>query len=139
MRPKTPYLIRMFYQWILDSALTPILVISGQHPQVELPPSCRGEEEVALTIAPDAVLDLKLGDHWIEFKASFDHVVHQVRAPVKAIVGIFPEAHEEEGCFFDIDLSPVSFSAISSEFTDSSPRSPEPEKPKGKPHLRLVE
>jgi stringent starvation protein B len=100
MLSNRPYLLRAFYQWIVDSACTPILVIDAENPQCKIPMDYAEDGEIIFNIAPAAVRDLKIGNDIAEFKASFSGVIHIISVPVKAILALYAEENGE-GVFFD--------------------------------------
>lgn len=102
MLSNKPYLIRAFFEWIVDNAFTPILSIDPRHPRCRVPADFLNNEEISFNISSEAVRDLKLGNERIEFSASFSGVVHLINIPVKAVLAIY--AHENnEGMYFDYE------------------------------------
>lgn len=97
-----PYLLRAFFQWIVDSNCTPILVIDANHPRCQIPQEYAEGGEIVFNISPTAVRDLKMLNNAVEFKASFSGVVHIIHAPIKAILAIYAEENGE-GIFFDAE------------------------------------
>ncbi|RDI44756.1 Stringent starvation protein B [Aquicella lusitana] len=102
MLSNRPYLLRAFYQWIVDSACTPILVIDANHPRCRIPKEYAEGGEIVFNISSVAVRDLKITNELVEFKASFSGVIHFISAPIKAILAIYAEENGE-GIFFDAD------------------------------------
>ncbi|MBA3660254.1 MAG: ClpXP protease specificity-enhancing factor [Gammaproteobacteria bacterium] len=102
MLSNRPYLLRAFYQWILDSACTPILVIDANHPRSKIPKDYAEGGEIVFNISSVAVRDLKMLNDVIEFKASFSGVIHIISAPIAAILAVYAEENGE-GIFFDPD------------------------------------
>jgi stringent starvation protein B len=94
--------LRAFYQWIVDSACTPILVIDASYPRCKLPQEYLSNDEVVFNVSPTAIRDLKITNDSVEFKASFSSVVHIISVPVKAILAIYAEENNE-GLFFDAE------------------------------------
>jgi stringent starvation protein B len=97
-----PYLIRAFYDWIVDSQCTPYVVINALYPRCIVPESFIENGEITLNVSPTAVRDLKISNETLEFRASFSGVVHIISAPVKAILAIFAQENQE-GMFFDYE------------------------------------
>jgi stringent starvation protein B len=124
MLSNRPYLLRAFYQWILDSACTPILVIDVNHPRCKVPLDYAEGGEIVFNISPSAVRDLKLGNELVEFKASFSGVIHVISAPIKAILAVYAEENGE-GIFFDAE--------------DDSDMDSETEGDANVPHLKRVD
>ena len=76
MLSNRPYLLRAFYQWIIDSNCTPILVIDAHYPRCKIPKDYVEDGEIIFNISPSAIRDLKITNELIEFKASFSGVIH---------------------------------------------------------------
>ncbi len=102
MLSNRPYLLRAFYQWIVDSNCNPILVIDANHPRTKVPEDYVEGGEIVFNISPTAVRDLKMLNDLVEFKASFSGVIHIISAPVKAIMAVYAEENGE-GIFFDAE------------------------------------
>lgn len=107
MTSTRPYLIRAFYDWIVDNDCNPYIVINANIEGVNVPLEYVDAGQIVLNIAVSAVNSLVLGDHAIEFQARFGGKIRQVYAPMNAIVAIyakengrgmvFAEEEEEEG------------------------------------------
>jgi stringent starvation protein B len=97
-----PYLLRAFYQWIVDSNCTPILVLNADHPRCKIPKEYVDGGEIVFNISPTAVRDIKILNDTIEFKASFSGVVHIISASVYAALAVYAEENGE-GIFFDAE------------------------------------
>jgi len=102
MLSNKPYLLRAFYQWIVDSDCTPILSMNANHPKLKIPTEFIDGDEVLFNISPTAVRDLKILNDTIEFKAAFSGVIHIISAPFKAALGVYAEENGE-GIYFDAD------------------------------------
>ena len=84
-----PYLIRALYAWIVDSALTPHLLVDAQADGVQVPEQSVKEGKIVLNVAPQAVRGLSLGNELIEFSARFGGVSRQVSVPIAAVVAVY--------------------------------------------------
>lgn len=102
MLSNRPYLLRAFYQWIVDSACTPILVLDANNPRCKIPKEYAEGGEIVFNISSVAVRDLKITNELIEFKASFSGVIHIISAPMKAILAVYAEENGE-GLFLDAE------------------------------------
>ena len=133
-----PYLIRAFYDWIVDNACTPFLVINANYPRCQVPEEHVENGEITLNISPSAIRDLKMTNDFVEFRASFSGVVHIISAPVKSVLAIYAQENQQ-GMFFDFedneDEDEEGEGALSGPFTKSESTSSS----KGKSHLKLVE
>lgn len=107
MLSNRPYLLRAFYQWIVDSACTPILVIDANNPRCKIPRDYADGGEIVFNVAPIAVRDFKISNETAEFKASFSGVIHIISAPINGILAIYAEENGE-GLFFDAEEESIS-------------------------------
>ena len=141
-----PYLLRAFYQWIVDSACTPILVIDANHPRAKIPKDYIENGEIVFNVSPTAVRDMKISNECVEFKASFSTVIHLIAAPIEAMLAIYAEENGE-GIFFDVDEDNNHMNKLVQLSTNGHDEISEQESnlsslvtnPKGKPFLRLIE
>lgn len=100
MLSNRPYLMRAFYQWIVDSACTPILVIDANHPRCKVPQDYADAGEIVFNVSAVAVRDFQITNQFVEFKAAFSGVIHIISAPINAIIAVYAEENGE-GLFFD--------------------------------------
>lgn len=141
MLSNKPYLIRAFYEWIVDSTCTPFLVINANYPRCNVPSEHIENGEITLNISPTAIRDLKISNELVEFRASFSGVVHIISAPVKAVLAIYAQENQQ-GMFFDYedegeedegegDLAGLAAAKLADKAGSS--------KEKSRAHLKLVE
>lgn len=71
MTPRRPYMLRAFYDWLVDNDLTPHLVVAATLPGVRVPVEFVQDGQIILNIAPRAVGNLELGNEAITFSARF--------------------------------------------------------------------
>ncbi len=102
MLSNKPYLIRAFYEWIVDSACTPFIVMDATFPRCKVPQEYIENGQIVLNIAPQAIRDFKVTNELVEFKASFSGVVHIISAPVKAVLAVYAQENGQ-GMFFDFE------------------------------------
>ncbi|OEE79806.1 ClpXP protease specificity-enhancing factor [Vibrio genomosp. F6 str. FF-238] len=157
MTPRRPYMLRAFYDWLVDNELTPHVVVEATLPGVRVPEEFIQDGQIILNIAPRAVGQLELGDDAITFNARFSGRPHVVIVPLYAVQAIYArengagtmfepeeaymEALEEgiEESPFENDEAPT-LSVASSEIEEGETPEPdsEPPRPKGKPSLRVI-
>ncbi|MBK4715351.1 MULTISPECIES: ClpXP protease specificity-enhancing factor [Tenebrionibacter/Tenebrionicola group] len=89
LTPRRPYLLRAFYDWLLDNQLTPHLVVDVTLPGVNVPMEYARDGQIVLNIAPRAVGNLELGDDEVRFNARFGGVPRQVNVPLAAVLAIY--------------------------------------------------
>ncbi len=158
MTPRRPYMLRAFYDWLVDNDLTPHLVVDATLPGVRVPLEFVQDGQIILNIVPRAVGNLELGNEAITFNARFGGRPHSVIVPLYAVQAIYARENgagtmfepedaytqqlEEDG--FELEEqqttpAPLSVASLEEE-TEASSSDPddEPPRPKGKPSLRVV-
>lgn len=89
LSPRRPYLLRAFYEWLLDNQLTPHLVVDIMMPGVNVPMEYARDGQIVLNIAPRAVGNLELANDEVRFNARFGGVPRQVSVPLAAVLAIY--------------------------------------------------
>lgn len=89
LTPRRPYLLRAFYEWLLDNQLTPHLVVDVMLPGVHVPMEYARDGQIVLNIAPRAVGNLELSNDEVRFNARFGGVPRQVSVPLAAVLAIY--------------------------------------------------
>ncbi|EGT5681175.1 ClpXP protease specificity-enhancing factor [Cronobacter turicensis] len=89
LSPRRPYLLRAFYEWLLDNQLTPHLVVDVTLPGVLVPLEYARDGQIVLNIAPRAVGNLELANDEVRFNARFGGVPRQVSVPLAAVLAIY--------------------------------------------------
>lgn len=92
MRSNRPYLLRAFYEWIVDSDCTPYIAVDAHFPGVEVPQQFVTDGQIVLNIAPRAVSDFDMNDHHLQLSTRFGGIPIDILVPLGAIMGIY--AHE---------------------------------------------
>ncbi|VFP86706.1 Stringent starvation protein B [Candidatus Erwinia haradaeae] len=95
-----PYLIRAFYEWLIDNQLTPHLVIDLHIPDVVVPLEYSSNGQIILNISPNAVNDLELGNHKILFTTSFSGILKKISIPPLSVIAIYSRENGE-GMIFE--------------------------------------
>ena len=88
MTPSRPYLLRAFFDWLLDNDLTPHLVVNVNLPHVMVPMQFAQDGQIVLNIAPRAVMQFHMDNDAISFSARFGGVSQQVYIPMAAVLAI---------------------------------------------------
>lgn len=130
MTPNRPYLLKAFFDWILDNDLTPHLVVSALLPHVNVPEQFIKDGKIVLNIAPGAVTTFNMDKEAVSFNARFSGSPFQVYIPMYAVEAIYAR---ENGAGTMFPSEPFYDAQLAGEV---SPEPPEP--PKGKPGLRVV-
>jgi stringent starvation protein B len=138
MNSTRPYLIRAFYEWIVDSDCTPHIVVNAEAKDVMVPRDFVEGGQIVLNISMPAVQDLALNNDAVSFKARFSGVPHEVYVPINAVMAIYARENGRGMVFSEDDEPPPS------EETQDGTKSEKDEKGKGgkggkgKAHLTVV-
>jgi stringent starvation protein B len=116
-----PYLLRAYFDWIVDNGWTPYLLADAAYPGVEVPQEFASEGRIVLNVAPRAVRDFVITNDTLTFSARFAGTPHRVFVPVEAVLAIYPQ-ETGEGITF-----PVSRPAPAAE--GAAPEAPKPAAP----------
>lgn len=94
LSPRRPYLLRAFYEWMLDNQLTPHLVVDVTSPGVYVPMEYARDDQIILNIAPHAVRNLQLDNEEVRFDARFGGVPRQVTVPLAAVRALYAREND---------------------------------------------
>ena len=128
MTSNRPYLIRAFYDWIVENELTPYILVAANYPGVQVPLEHVRDERIVLNISPSATRGLLLENDRIVFTARFSGQTEQIFVAPNAVLEIYAKENGR-GIAFPIgdgDEPPL----VSSDLESSA---------KKKPSLKLVE
>jgi len=89
MLVQRPYLLRAFYNWIVDSECTPHIIVDATQVGVEVPQKFVEDGKIVLNIAPKSVMQFLMDDDAVAFNARFSGQPMQVYVPLYAIEGIY--------------------------------------------------
>ena len=87
--PKRPYLLRAMHQWITECGNTPHVIVDAGREGSEVPRAYVKDGKIVLNLSEGATQRLRLGNEEVEFEARFAGVIHHVRFPVSAVLGIY--------------------------------------------------
>ena len=86
---RRPYLLRAMHEWMGDAGFTPHIIVDAARAGVEVPGAYIKDGKIVLNVSVNATQHLQLLNHGIEFDARFAGVVHRVRVPMTAVLGIY--------------------------------------------------
>ena len=104
--PKRPFLLRAMHQWIGECGHTPHVIVDAAREGIEVPRAYIKDGKIVLNLSEGATQRLRLGNDEIEFDARFAGVIHHVRFPVSAVLGIYARETGEGMVFSEQDLGP---------------------------------
>jgi len=101
MTPNQPYLLRAFYEWIVDNDLTPHIVVNATLEGVDVPTEHIKDGQIVLNISPTACGELSIQNDWVSFKARFSGMSRELFVPVPAVLAIFARENGAGTVFMD--------------------------------------
>lgn len=101
MLVQRPYLLRAFYDWIVDSECTPHIIVDATQVGVEVPQQFIEDGKIVLNIAPTSVVQFTMDDDAVAFNARFSGQPMQVYVPLYAIEGIYARENSAGTIFPD--------------------------------------
>ena len=104
--PKRPFLLRAMHQWITECGNTPHVIVDASREGAEVPRAYVKEGKIVLNLSEGATQRLRLGNDEVEFDARFAGVIHHVRFPVSAVLGVYARETGEGMVFSEQDLGP---------------------------------
>lgn len=102
MTQNRPYLLRAFYEWIVDNDCTPYLVIDADYPDTKVPPQFVQNGQIVLNMAPSAVSQMQMGNDVLSCSARFGGHPFALYIPVKAVLAIYAKENGA-GTVFTLD------------------------------------
>lgn len=125
MTSNRPYLVRAFYDWLVDNGLTPYLLVKAEGDGVEVPQQFVEDGRITLNITPSAVRDLELGNEYISFNARFSGRPMDIFFPVSSVMGIYAQENGSGMLFPEEDAEEVD-------------TEPDDTPPRGRPSLKVI-
>ncbi len=99
-----PYLIRAMHEWILDSDLTPYILVDANYKDVVIPLEYVEDGKILLNVSPGATQNLNLGNEFVIFSARFSGKAMEVSFPVDAALAVYAKENGR-GMMFNTDGS----------------------------------
>jgi stringent starvation protein B len=104
--PKRPFLLRAMHEWITECGHTPHVIVDAGREGAEVPRAYVKEGKIVLNLSEGATQRLRIGNEAVEFDARFAGVIHHVRFPVSAVLGVYARETGEGMVFSEQDLGP---------------------------------
>jgi stringent starvation protein B len=133
MTPNQPYLLRAFYEWIVDNNLTPYIVVDAHYPGTQVPQEFVQDGQIVLNMSPASTGNLQLGLSDIMFDARFGGVPRNIVVPCPAILAIYAKENGA-GTVFTVEENIASDEVENKTVTNEVNQKPK----KGKPILTVV-
>lgn len=135
MTPNMPYLLRAFYEWIVDNDLTPHLVVDANVEGTVVPMEHVKDGQIILNISSSACQHLQIGNVDVTFEARFSGAARHLIVPCNAIQAIYARENGAGTMFTHEEIDDPT------DITDEShsePPSPPPKPAKKGSHLKVV-
>lgn len=129
MTSNKPYLIRAFYDWIVDNELTPYILVDATYPGVQVPKEHVSHERIVLNISPSATRGLLLENDRIVFTARFSGQTEQIFVAPNAVLEIYAKENGRG----------IAFAIEEGEEPPPPTSAPDEAAARKKPSLKLVE
>lgn len=86
---KRPYLLKAYYDWLLDNYLTPYLVVNADYPGTKVNQDFVENGQIVLNVSPGACGNFDMGMEQISFKARFKGIPQDIIVPMGAVLAIY--------------------------------------------------
>jgi len=133
MTPNQPYLLRAFYEWIVDNNLTPYIVVDAHYTGTQVPQEFVQDGQIVLNMSPASTGNLQLGLKDIMFDARFGGVPRNIVVPCPAVLAIYAKENGA-GTVFTVEENIGSGEVEDPVITNDTEQKPK----KGKPTLTVV-
>ena len=143
--PKRPYLLRAYYDWLVDNSFTPYLVVDATYLGVNVPVEYVKDGQIVLNLSANATGNLQLTNDFIQFNARFKGVSRELYIPMGAALAIYAHENgdgvmfEPEEVYDELNSEPDTEQPTSFHEAVDSPRKREKKKTKSVSHLRIVD
>jgi stringent starvation protein B len=94
------------HEWLTDNMQTPHVVVDAGVVGVQVPRQYVHDGKIVLNVSYDATSGLLIKNDWVTFGARFGGVAHDVRLPLRSIVGIYSRESGQGMVFTDDDMGP---------------------------------
>ena len=143
--PKRPYLLRAYYDWLVDNSFTPYLVVDATYLGVNVPVEYVKDGQIVLNLSANATGNLQLTNDFIQFNARFKGVSRELYIPMGAALAIYARENgdgvmfEPEEVYDELNSEPDTEQPTSFHEAVDTPRKLEKKKTKSASHLRIVD
>ena len=144
--PKRPYLLRAYYDWLVDNNFTPYLVVDATYLGVNVPVEYVKDGQIVLNLSANATGNLQLTNDFIQFNARFKGVSRELYIPMGAALAIYARENgdgvmfEPEEVYDELNSEPDTEQPTSfHEAVESPKKREEKKKTKSASHLRIVD
>jgi stringent starvation protein B len=102
MTTNQPYLLKAFFDWIIDNGMTPYMVIDTSSTDVEVPVDFVRDGQIVLNVSPNACVNFFMDLEQVSFQARFGGMPMVVRFPCTSVTAIYAKENGA-GTVFSIE------------------------------------
>lgn len=142
--PKRPYLLRAYYDWLVDNDFTPYLVVDANYYGTNVPVEYVKDGQIVLNLSAGATGSLQLTNDFIQFNARFKGISRELYIPMGAALAIYARENgdgvmfEAEEIYDELNREPISEQPLSFSEAVDKPRLKNKIQ-KSASHLRIVD
>ena len=142
--PKRPYLLRAYYDWLVDNDFTPYLVVDANYYGTNVPVEYVKDGQIDLNLSAGATGNLQLTNDFIQFNARFKGISRELYIPMGAALAIYARENgdgvmfEAEEIYDELNREPISEQPLSFSEAVDKPRLKNKIQ-KSASHLRIVD
>ena len=130
MTTNQPYLLKAFYDWIVNNDLTPYVVVNANYPAVEVPQQFVKDGQIVLNTSPTACVHFNLDYESLSFQARFGGQPFHIYIPSAAVLAIYARENGA-GTVFTNEAESNSAAAVPKQTPAKQPV-------KAKPSLKVI-
>ncbi len=144
MTSNQPYLLKAFFDWIVDNDLTPYIVVDATNNLVDVPQEFVKDGQIVLNISPSACVNFYLDKDGLSFQARFSGQPRSLSMPCEAVLAIYARENgagtvfAPEGMPADEPEADDNAPVLEEAKTDAEVPPQTPPKPRGKPNLKVI-
>ena len=102
--PKRPYLLRAYFDWLVDNSFTPYLVVDAEYDRVRVPVEYVKDGQIVLNLSASAVGNLQITNDFIQFSARFRGIPQDIYIPMGAALAIYARENGDGVMFEPEDI-----------------------------------
>ena len=106
MTSNKPYLIRAYYDWIVDNGFTPYLAVKADYPGIDIPQEYAVDGKIVLNISPQACRGLHMENDKIIFTTKFSGRAVQVCVTPASVLAVYAKENGEGIQFPETSIEP---------------------------------
>ncbi|MFD0965783.1 ClpXP protease specificity-enhancing factor [Seminibacterium arietis] len=102
--PKRPYILKAYYDWLVDNDFTPYLIVNADYEGVKVPLEYVKDGQIVLNLSLRATGNLQLTNDYIQFNARFNGEIQNLYIPMGAALAIYARENGD-GVMFEPEIA----------------------------------